>query len=205
MLRRRTEIRDPALPTSKALRYLTWALALAAAGCQPQAARVGQRTTIQFGVVRQVEQVQLQSDAAAGAVIGGTIGLVASGGSRTAPRNAILGAAVGAAATSAAQGNRTGIAYTVSMLDGSTIRIISDQREIRVGDCVAIERAGDTNNIRREPAAYCARENQPPVAAVQSQIEAAAARCEAAKEELVAASTPEAVDAATRKVELLCN
>jgi len=40
---------------------------------------------------------------------------------------------------------------------------------------------------------------------VQPDIEAAAARCAAAKEELVNASGPEAVDLATRKVELLCN
>jgi hypothetical protein len=189
----------------KALRHLTWILALAAVGCQQNAARVGQRTTIQFGTVRNVEQVNLQSDVAAGALIGGTIGLVASGGSRTAPRNAILGAAVGAAATSAAQGNRTGIAYTVQMLDGSVIRIISDQTEIRVGDCVAIERAGETNNIRREHPAFCASQNQPAVRALQPDLEAAAARCAAAKEELVNATTPEAVDLATRKVELLCN
>jgi hypothetical protein len=189
----------------KALRHLTWILALAALGCQQNAPRVGQRTTIQFGTVRNVEQVNLQSDVAAGALVGGTIGLVASGGSRTAPRNAILGAAVGAAATSAAQGNRTGIAYTVQMLDGSVIRIISDQREIRVGDCVAIERAGETNNIRREHPAFCASQNQPAVRAIQPDIEAAAARCQAAKEELVNATTPEAVDLATRKVELLCN
>jgi hypothetical protein len=64
---------------------------------------------------------------------------------------------------------------------------------------------GETNNIRREPSAYCGRENQQAVAAVQKETEAAAARCEAAKEELVGASTPEAVDTATRKVSLLCN
>jgi len=93
----------------------------------------------------------------------------------------------------------------VGMLDGSTIRIISDQTEIRVGDCVAIERVGDTNNIRRAPSAYCARGNQPAVAAVQRETEAAAARCAAAKDELVRASTPEAVELATHKVFLLCN
>lgn len=190
---------------SKPLRHLTWILALAALGCEAQSFRVGQSTTVRFGTVRQVEQVRLQSDAAAGALIGGTIGLIASGSSRTAPRNAILGAVVGGAATSAIQGDRTGTAYTVAMLDGSTIRIISDQSEIRVGDCVAIERAGDTNNIRRESFAYCVRENQRAVAAVQPITQAAAAHCEAAKEELVRASTPDAVDTATHKINLLCN
>jgi hypothetical protein len=189
----------------KALRHLTWILSLAALGCQQNAFRVGQRTHVQFGSVTNVEQVNLQSDVPAGALIGGTIGLISSGGGRNAPRNAILGAAVGAGATAAVQGNRTGIAYTVAMLDGSTIRIISDQSEIRVGDCVAIERAGETNNIRREHPAYCARQNQPAVQAIQEQSEAAAARCEAAKQELVNATTPEAVNLATTKINLLCN
>jgi len=205
MLRRRSGIREQLLPMSKSLRPLIWILFLAAIGCQQNAFRVGQRTSVQFGTVRNVEQVNLQSDVPAGALIGGTIGLMTSGGGRHAPRNAILGAAVGAGATAAVQGNRTGIAYTVAMLDGSTVRIISDQSEIRVGDCVAIERVGETNNIRRQPSAYCASQNQAAVRAVQQDTEAAAARCEAAKEELVAATTPEAVDTASRKVSLLCN
>jgi len=196
---------DSTMRMSNALRWLVCIILLAAVGCPAPAPRVGQRTTIHFGTVQRVEEVRLQSDAAAGALVGGTIGLVASGGSRNAPRNAILGAAVGAAATTVAQGDRTGIAYTVTMLDGSTTRIISDQREIRVGDCVAIERVGETANIRREHPAFCARDNQAAVQAVQQDTEAAALRCEAAKEELVQATTPEAIDLASRKIALLCN
>jgi hypothetical protein len=186
------------------LRLLAWTVLLTVVGCET-APRVGQGSVINFGIVRNVEQVNLQSDVAAGALVGGTIGLVASGGSRTAPRNAILGAAVGAAATSAAQGSRTGTAYTVQMLSGATVRIISDQSEIRVGDCVAIEQVGQTNNIRREHPSFCDRGNATALAAIQRQTQAAALQCEAAKEELVRASTPEAVDTATRKVTLLCN
>jgi len=190
---------------SKALWHLTLILILAAVGCETQSARVGQGSTIRFGTVRNVEQVPLQSDAVAGALIGGTIGLIASGSRQTAPRNALLGAAIGGIGTAAVQGNRTANAYTVGLLDGSTLRIISDQREIRVGDCVAIEQFGETNNIRRMPSAYCARDNQQAVRTVQREMDAAAARCEAAKEELVRASTPEAVDLAIRKVNLLCD
>ena len=198
-------IRSLVVPVPRAVLHLGWILSLALLGCQTNSFRVGQRTSVQFGTVRNVEQVNLQSDVPAGALIGGTIGLISSGGGRNAPRNAILGAAVGAGATAVAQGNRTAIAYTVAMLDGSTIRIVSDQSEIRVGDCVAIERAGETNNIRREPAAYCARQNQQAVQAIQQQTDAAAAHCEAAKQELVQATTPEAVDLATSKINLLCN
>jgi hypothetical protein len=85
------------------------------------------------------------------------------------------------------------------------VRIISDQREIRSGDCVAVEQMGQTANIRREPAGFCARENAQAVQAVQEVTQAAAAHCEAAKEELVMASTPEAIDLASRKIHLLCN
>jgi hypothetical protein len=205
MLGRRTRIGGLVVPVPRAVWHLSCILPLLVLGCQQNSFRVGQRTSVQFGTVRNVEQVNLQSDVPAGALIGGTIGLISSGGGRNAPRNAILGAAVGAGATAVAQGNRTGIAYTVAMLDGSTIRIVSDQSEIRVGDCVAIERVGETNNIRREPAAYCARQNQQAVQAIQQQTDAAAAHCEAAKQELVQATTPEAVDLATSKINLLCN
>jgi len=205
MLQAGIGVRELVIESRRVLPHPAWILLLLVIGCQAQSARVGQSSTVRFGTVQRVEQVRLQSDAAAGALIGGTIGLMASGNSRNAPRNALVGAAVGTAATAAIQGDRMGIAYTVSMLDGSTVRIISDQSEIRVGDCVAIERVGETNNIRRESSAFCARDNQQAVLAVQQQTEAAAAHCEAAKQELVSASTPEAVDVATRKVSLLCN
>lgn len=187
---------------SKTLRHLICIVSLAAVG-SVEAQRVGQGTTIRFGVVRNVQQVPLQSDAATGALVGGTIGLVAGG--RRPARNAVIGAAAGGAVTAAAQGNRTGFAYTVALNDGSTVRIISDQREIRSGDCVAVEQVGQTTNIRRQPASFCAREYAPAVEAVHGVSEAAAARCEAAKEELVAAATPEAIDMASRKIDLLCN
>jgi hypothetical protein len=203
MLRRSLAIQ--VVQMSRALRHLTWILSLAALGCQTNTFRVGQTTSVQFGTVTNVEQVNLQSDVPAGALVGGTIGLIAGGGGRNAPRNAMLGAAVGAGATAVAQGSRTGIAYTVRLLNGSTIRIITDQSEIRVGDCVAIERAGETNNIRREHPAYCASQNQQAVQAIQPQTQAIAAQCEAAKDELVKATTPEAVELATTKINLLCN
>jgi outer membrane lipoprotein SlyB len=77
-----------------------------------EAQRVGQGSTIRFGIVRNVQQVSLQSNAPAGAVVGGTIGLIAGG--RRPARNALLGAAAGGAVTAAAQGNRTGFSYTWS-------------------------------------------------------------------------------------------
>src|SRR5690606_35875984 len=92
---------------------------------------VGQNATVQFGVVRSAEPVTLNSAAAEGALIGGTLGLVAGRGQRSSARNAIVGAALGGAATAAAEGERQGMAYTVDILDGSSMRIVTDQREIQ--------------------------------------------------------------------------
>ena len=150
--------------------------------------------------------MRLDSNAGTGALIGGTIGLISgAGGRRGVPaRNAILGAGIGGLATSAAQGNRSAIEYTVAMNDGSVTRIVTDQREIRTGDCVAVERSGQTANIRREPDAFCDRDNDTAIRSVQPAIQREAAQCEQAKQELADATSKEEIDLASRKIELLC-
>ncbi|HEY8553277.1 MAG TPA: hypothetical protein VIL43_01910 [Burkholderiales bacterium] len=187
----------------EAERFALVAVLSAVAACAaPQ--RVGQSTTVQFGVVRSAEPVTLDSNAAAGALVGGTIGLLTGSGRRTA-RNVIIGAGTGGAVGAATDRDRRGVAYSVDMADGSTVRIVSDQREIRPGDCVAVERVGGTANIRRASEDFCDAQNARAVQAVQAAVRDDAAECAAAKNELVRASTAEEADLATRKVELLCD
>ncbi len=176
------------------------------AACAAQSHRVGQTARVQFGVVSSAEEVTLDSNAGAGAIIGGTLGLM--GGDRSSPRrarNAIIGAGVGAALSDAAQGDRRGMSYTVSMLDGSSVRIVTDQRQIHPGDCVAIEQVSGTSNIRRVAQSYCERTNASAVDEVAAHARSEAMACQSAKDELVQAQTQEAIDLATRKVDLLCN
>ena len=90
------------------------------------------------------------------------------------------------------------------MTDGSVKRVVTDQREIRAGDCVAVERAGQTANIRREPTAFCDRANEKAVESVRKSSEREALQCQQAKQELADATTEEAVDLASRKIPLLC-
>jgi hypothetical protein len=184
-----------------------WIIALtlvAIAGCEVTSHRVGQSASVQFGVVQSAQEVTLDSNAAQGALLGGTIGVMAGGrGSRG--RGAVTGAAVGGAATAAAQGNRTGTQYTVRMSDGSSTRIVSDQREIKINDCVAIERVGNSANIRRASADYCDPANAEAVSEVSEAVKSEAAHCQTAKDELAAAENDKAMDLAIRKVELLCN
>lgn len=176
-------------------------------GCAAPTQRVGQNATVNFGVVRSAEPVTLDSNAAQGALIGGTLGLATTGGSSRNRRvaNSIVGAALGGAVTAASEGNREGMSYTVAMLDGSTTRIVTDQREIQTGDCVAIERVGQTANIRRAAAGYCDVANRAAVNLVVSEVRSEAVACESAKQELADATTNDEADLAIRKVELLCN
>jgi hypothetical protein len=179
----------------------------AISGCAAPAQRVGQSATVDFGVVRSAEQITLDSNAAQGALIGGTLGLMRPGGSSSNRRvaNSIVGASVGAALTTATEGSREGMSYTVEMLNGSTTRIVTDQREIQPGDCVAVERVGQTANIRRTAAAYCDVANRTAINLVVSEATSDAAACETAKQELTDATTNDEADLAIRKVELLCN
>jgi hypothetical protein len=166
--------------------------------------RVGQSTTVQFGRVRSAEPVSLESDAAKSTLIGGTIGLVA-GRSDSAAFNAIRGATVGGAATAVAQGNREGIAYTVEMANGSSTRVVTDQREIRQGDCVAVERSGNTANIRRTSESYCDPANGQALHEVERSVQSQADDCQRAKDELAKAKGDQAIELAIRKTELLCD
>jgi hypothetical protein len=171
-----------------------------------QSQRVGQSSRVQFGIVRSAQQVTLDSDAAKGALVGGMLGIVSgSGSSSRRARNAIIGAGAGGALAGAAEGNRQGMRYTVELTDGSSTTIVTDQREIREGDCVAIEQVGQTANIRRTSAAYCDRANQTAINSVADHSNSEAVACDAAKQELTEASTKEEVEVAARKIELLCN
>lgn len=191
---------------------LAAALAVASAGCatappgpppEPYTA-----IAIEYGRIAAVERVARPSNAPAGALLGGLIGLVASGGHHHHPADQlaamIAGAFVGGAVTAAAESAMPGWMYTVGLLDGRTVRVVTEQPDLRPGDCVAVETAQFTN-LRRVSGALC--EPPPPEpddAAVARTAQEDAARCSAAKEELLRARTAEEVDVAVRKVRVLC-
>jgi len=120
-------------------------------------------------------------------------------------RNSIIGIAAGAAIASASKGSSTGMLYEIDLGSGAAMQVVTDQREIRTGDCVAVEKAGETANVRRVTAAYCDRANAAAVAAVAEEAEEEAEECLAAKQQLVDAQTKEAADLAERKIALLCD
>ena len=172
------------------------------------AQKKGQSVSIQYGKVTSVSDVDLKSNAVpAGAVVGGALGLASGSGKSSSKkaRNTLVGAAAGGAVASASQGSQKGMMYQVQIGTSEMIQVVSDQREIRSGDCVAVEKSGDTANIRRVSASYCEKGNDAAVKAVAAEANKDAEECAAAKQQLVDATTPQEADLAGRKLTLLCN
>lgn len=185
------------------------ALALAAlAAIEPVLAqRAGQSVSVQYGIVTGAQDVELKSGAVpAGAVVGGTIGLISASDKRSSKkvRNAVIGSAAGAALGRPGRGPRNGVVYSVQTGNAGMVEVVSDQREIRIGDCVAVEQVRDTANVRRVTPAYCDAANEQAVAAVEEVAHAEAEQCRQAKRLLVEAETQEAVELASLKIKLLC-
>jgi len=172
------------------------------------AQRAGQSVSIQYGTVTQGRQVDLKSGAVpGGAVVGGTLGLLSAGGKSTGKkvRNTLIGGIAGSAIAGSAQGNTMGMLYEVDMGAGGRMQVVTDQREIRTGDCVAVEKAGETANIRRVSSAYCDPANSAAVASVATESKKDADECVTAKQQLVDATTADELELARKKLELLCN
>jgi len=173
------------------------------------------QTTVTYGRITAVRQVDIQNQGArsAGTLVGGALG-VASGSGQSASNRALRGvggAAVGNRLAGAA-GSSTGFEYTVLIGGTNTIRMVTEQAGLRVGDCVSVER-GQFNNIRLADDARCAatanapaRANAPvaPVAPVPANAQAEANACAAAKDQLLNAATDADFDRAERRMRLLC-
>lgn len=153
--------------------------------------------SVSYGRVTAVRTVNLENQGAtaAGTLIGGALG-VASGSGQSRSNRALRGvggAAVGSRIGSAA-GSSTGFEYTV-LIDGTnTIRIVTEQSGMRVGDCVSIQR-GQFANIRLAADARCET-------AAADLAEASA--CDSAKQQVLDANSDEEFDRAERRMRLLC-
>lgn len=171
------------------------------------AQKTGQSARITTGIVTNAQHVKQQSDAGTGALVGGALGLLTGVGKSSSKkvRNTLLGAAGGGAVATVAQGDRNAVAYTVSTGDGSSIRVITDQTEIRIGDCVIVEETGSTANVRRMTPTACESASAKAREELHGSFQQEAAECHSAKQQLVNAKTADEVDLARRKMEILCS
>ena len=179
-------------------------LLLLVAGCasRPSPYARGYEMRLRYAEVVALERVALPSSAPAGAVVGGFTGLILSRNrsARSQVAGAIGGAALGGLATRALEGDRRGYGYTLRFTDGSSSRFITEKGYLRTGDCVVVEQ-GQYANVRRVAETLCGARPDP---VVERKLQLDAEQCHAAKTELLAASTNETIDAAARKVEILC-
>ena len=172
------------------------AVVLCAAG-----AALAQSSTVSYGRITAVAQGSASTGEAqtGGALVGGAIGL-ASGSGQSSSNRALrtIGGATAGRRIGASAGSRPTFEYTVLLNGTSTIRIVTDEAGMRVGDCVAVER-GNFNNLRLVDDARCDRPAPPTPAAVEE-----ANACQQAKETLLNAETDADFDRAERRVRLLC-
>lgn len=174
------------------------------AGCASSGAPSarGYELRVRYAEITDIERVTLPSNAPAGAVVGGFTGLVLSRNSsgRKQVASGIGGAVLGGLATAALEGDRLGFSYRLRFLNGDTSNFITEKGYLQVGDCVSVER-GEYANIRRVAPVLCA--GNKPVTVDQKHVREAE-QCHEAKEQLLAASTEEQINAAARKVSIIC-
>lgn len=183
-------------------------LAVTLSTAPAEAQRKGQNVSVQYGTVIQKEQVDLNSGAVPrGAVVGGALGLASASGksSKKKARNALIGAAAGGAIASSSQGSTNGMLYTIDLGSNGMAQVVTDQTEIVRGDCVALEKAGETANVRRISSAYCEPSNAAAVAAVAEDDAEDADECYEAKQLVVNSTTAEEFEFAKAKMTLLCD
>ena len=175
------------------------------------AQRSGQSMSVQTGVVIAAQAVNLQSAAGRGAAVGGVVGLATTSSNRSTSRrirNTAIGAGTGALIARSAQGSLDGMQYTIKVGPGSQIIVVTDQTEVRVGDCVNVEQAGSgTANVRRVSEARCEAvfAGDPVDGELQAYMTREADMCLQAKERLMEAETDEAFETAMRRVKFLCD
>jgi len=171
-----------------------------------EAQKKGQSAKIQHGVVVKAERVDLsENKAPSGALVGGTIGLLTGGSSgKRRRRNAAIGAVAGGALGAAGSTQQMGMMYTVEIAGGA-VKVVTDQTEIHMGDCVVVEETSQGANLRRVNAEVCNPAAAEVVAELADEFQEEAAECASARAELAAAKTDAEFDRALMKVDILCN
>ncbi len=174
------------------------------------AQKKGSSVKIQHGRVVATQTITIQSgqgNAAKGAILGGTLGLVANRSSSGKKRRqrAATSAAVGAVVGAATQKSEQAWEVTVEINGGTMIKVVTDQIEIHKGDCVVVEESGGRANVRRVSETMCWPEAESVIEELRAELQEEAVECIAAKEELLAAETDETLNRALMKVDILCN
>ncbi|WP_041523706.1 hypothetical protein [Gilvimarinus agarilyticus] len=160
---------------------------------------------INYGIVEAVNPVKVDSNAGGGAAMGGIIGAATSNHHKRG-EHALVGAVAGGLLAAVMQGNREAYAYQINLASGGTLKVMTEQGDIRVGDCVSIEQ-GHTTNVRRVASVYCDSHGDDALQHphVVSSAHEDAAECHTAKQIALKAETEEEIDIAIKRVRALCD
>ena len=113
--------------------------------------------TVEYAVVQDIEEIELDSEVGESAAMGGLWGLAsASAGDRyDMIGGAVAGAVLMGLTTRIAEGSSKATAYTVKAVsDNAIFKVIMDNIDVRIGDCVALE-TGHTTNLRYVSRSLC--------------------------------------------------
>lgn len=171
------------------------------------AQKTGDSARISVGIVERAERVPLKSNTSRNALLGGAVGwAIARNQSSTRQAAAALGgAAISGGVTQAGEGEHMAMQYTVRTSGGSAIQVITDQTEVRIGDCVLVEESGKHANVRRKDPSMCQQPSKEVMSHVEGELQQDANQCDAAKKRLFDAKTPEEVEVAKQVMDILCN
>ena len=168
-----------------------------------------QSPTVEYGVVTNVNAIEVDKDKSnlamgGGGLLGGVVGYAVGKGSSAGKkrRGIILGAAGGALLGKEAAkdtGKVKAYEYKVSLIEGDSVSIATEQGHIDVGDCVTVER-GESANIRRVSQVHCQDKDTEPTTEHVTE----AKECAAGKAAIADAKTDEAIVDAVEKARELC-
>ena len=160
---------------------------------------------VTYGTVQNVQQVQMKPGYAEGSLIGGALGLLAA--SHYSTGSQVLGAVAGAGLGALVSKETAGTAnqYTILLANGTTVSVVTDQRDIDNGDCVSVEQ-GDHTNIRRVSSAMCnTPSSHPAYPDMNASVQKISSDCAAAKQQLLKATTEQETNIAYKKMQALCD
>jgi outer membrane lipoprotein SlyB len=167
--------------------------------------RESSATHRQYGTIEQVQEVQLKANYGSGVLLGGGIGALAAMhySGTTQVLAAVGGALLGALVAKECAG--TAEQYTIKLINGNTVSIVSEAHDLVAGDCVAVEQRKHANLRRVEPQMCNTPSPETTYPQAHATEQQAAVDCDAAKQDMLKASTEQEATVAYQKMKALCS
>ena len=191
-------------------RILVLMIAIMMAACSSNGVNRGDKEVtikISYGLIKEKESVQLDSEVGKNAAVGGVIGLAANadGNRGDMAGGAVLGAGLMALITKIKEGSNEAESYTIEKRPGEFIKVIIDNKKLDIGDCVAVEE-GRTTNLRKVADDMCGELVTAEIEEeLNNSLAQAAEDCHDAKVDLIESDTADSLDGHLQRINVLCH